>query len=265
MGNCIYCADDWFPCRLMGYIGLPYFEQHRKPLMWFSGLLAVITTVLAISAACSLSTDTGTMKNTAWSLGSMEFAETYSGLSGIILVPKEGAPSIAREINIRWDSEDCDRLLGVSGTCEDCRDASSSAATTAIMSCLAIIPKIKSSIERYTQKGDHACAKLISVVAGIYGCITALSAISAFVDNCTYNLPGKGRKHTSSSAEFSAEVDYELGPGLNTLIACVVLSTFNTVLHLLLPSPGRRDRIPVREGSKNYGTEEDLEQKEEQV
>lgn len=245
MGNkiCTF-ADNWLPCRLVGCVGLELFNKRRKAVMLFSGLLAVLSLVLCIIPALSLSTSTSTQRAVAWTVGTDQNVDVYTGIGGYSIKVVTGSGSTTRYKDGSWGGDNCASDIGVQETCDKCDEASSSAATTVIMSCLAFLPDIKTAYERYTESTDHACNKFISVMGGAFSTFTALSAISAYVAACNTNLPGKGRKRGGSQFG-SLDIQYENGLGMNCLIAAVVVSAFNAFIHLLLPAPKRDVNIDL--------------------
>lgn len=209
------CETSGF-CTRFGKIGVKWFDENRAKIMLSSAFLSFLAIVFCAVAVASLSPDANVIKNTNWTYGSSDGFEYFVGLNQIVIAPESGD-----QIEVEWADAQC-----TSDYCNECKDATSSSISTAIISLITCLPTLSTDIQRSTRAGDLNCQKFMALFTGIMGTITTLIALSSYSDGCFKNLP---------DSDSSGDVEWKLGPGFSLLLVATLLKPVNVIIHMLMP------------------------------
>jgi len=180
----------------------------------------VVASILNIVLLCALSTNAGTVKNVAWSIGEFENVgnvtegNTYIGLSNVVLCEDGDCRGVS------WEDTDC--TLNDGSSCDDCKTATESAIAFVVSSAVGQIPTFTTDYARLHEETDKNLEKAAAIITGIISFLSNLGAASAFSTYCYANLDGD-------------VVDYHLGPGFLCVLFVTFLPAINAYLHWLVP------------------------------
>ena len=211
------CEKGGF-CDALGRSGLKSMDTHRAKLMYIASFFSVLSIIFCIVAVCSLSTRAEDVERTCWTYGETDRYEYYVGLEAIVITGE----GIDGEMKLNWDDADCPDEY-----CEDCKEATSSSVTTAIMSLITCFPTLATDIQRSTRKGDLNCQKFMALFTGFMGTISTLVALSTYADGCYRELPDQD--------PFGDDITWSLGPGFSMLLLATFLKPLDMIFHILLP------------------------------
>ncbi|CAM9291643.1 unnamed protein product, partial [Ectocarpus fasciculatus] len=211
------CEQSGF-CESLGKVGLKYFDEHRAVIMGIASFFSFLSIIFCIVAVCATSLEAETVKNTCWTYGETDNYKYYVGLEEIIITGGPGDD----QLELEWSDAQCPDSY-----CEDCKDATASSVSTAIMSLVTCFPTLATDVQRSTRKGDLNCQKFMALLTGFIGTITTLSALSAYAEGCYKELP---------DTDFNGDdITWSLGPGFSMLMLATILKPIDVILHLLLP------------------------------
>lgn len=247
-GLCNAACEYSCPCRLVGRIGIPALDEKRKPLFLTSALLGVVGLALRAVAVTGLSKET--VKGAPWVIGHARGqveADIYINLAGLKMERHRHANASVSlgTFDVEWDDDACESSLvsgshaeGAKDFCERCKDASLGCVTFTIMSLITTLVGINKDFTRLRREKDHNCAKTMTIVAGTIGTISQLSGILNFKAGCTDQLP---------RVSYATTLDFSLGAGSTCFVIACVLKVLSTVIHLLVPVPSARWKLPYNE------------------
>lgn len=138
------------------------------------------------------------------------------------------------------------------GSCESCRDVSSTLMISLAISLLAYIPALFTSFGRMYYNYDVNCRKTLALVTTLLSFGMALKTVLGYKNNCysdayqvqvplnvTVTTTQQQQQHVTSSNEavVTAMFDWNGGLGLLCLFLAMGLKLLEITLHALLPSP----------------------------
>lgn len=208
-----------------------FFDKNRGYVMLFAAFVSFFAMILTLIAMLAISTKNQTVKDTAWTIGTINGGgEIWVGLSEVIFSVNGG------EQSIKWKSQDCEFDY-----CRDCKDACDSTYNAVIISLITCLPQLLTDIQRSTRRGDLNCQKVMGVVTGILGTLSSLSSLSAYADGCIHNLP--------TYDATGASISYHFGPGFACLLLATLLKPIDVFVHLVTPVVHDEDGLSSKEDS----------------
>mmetsp|Transcript_13783 Transcript_13783/g.14363 ORF Transcript_13783/g.14363 Transcript_13783/m.14363 type:complete len:251 (+) Transcript_13783:86-838(+) len=219
--TCRFFCEDNKICKRFGRFGLKWFDDNRGIIMLSLCFLSIVSLILSIVPIASASFDEDTVQNTSWTYGESEDGtlQVWIGLKLIVTKAK------GKIISSGWGSADCNSI-SVNNFCDNCRTSCLDSVNMVITNFITMIPNVKGCISRSTRKGDSNCEKNFSIITGIIGTVSTLSAISVYVKGCQNNLPASVGGH---------DIDYITGPGLACLATATFLQPVNVIVNILTP------------------------------
>lgn len=211
------CCESSGFCEALGKIGFKKMDENRAKLMYIASFFSVLSIIFCLVSVCSLSTATKTVKQTCWTYGETDNFKYYVGLEAIVI-----SDDNTGDITTEWDEANCPDSY-----CDECKDATSSSVTTAIMSLITCFPTLSTDLQRSTRAGDLNCQKFMALFTGFVGTISTLVALSTYADGCYRNLPD-----TDPSGD---DITWSLGPGFAMLLIATFLKPLDMLLHIILP------------------------------
>lgn len=240
-GTCNAACEYSVPCRLIARVGIPAFDQSRKPVMTISLCLSVIGLALRIVAVTGLSS--ATVRGVPWAVGEVtgnEDMDIYINLEGMLF--ERHSPGIQNrtvgEVEISWGDGGCDQAFTQERRdyCSGCEEAALGSVTMAITSCIATLASINKDLARMKRETDYNCNKSFAVVVGLITSVMQLSSIFGFQTSCVDELP--------TDIDSNTTLDFSLGAGSICFVIAVVCKLLTVILHLLVPTPSARWKIP---------------------
>mmetsp|Transcript_3947 Transcript_3947/g.6178 ORF Transcript_3947/g.6178 Transcript_3947/m.6178 type:complete len:266 (+) Transcript_3947:90-887(+) len=211
-------------CGKVGTTGFDFFDRHRRPIMLFMALLAVVSTALSVVPVVSTSTKRSVVMNSFWTQGKIHSENTmfFVGLKAVVV---DDGDSV---VSYEWDSSECSNVdSGNRGFCDKCKDACDATFKVVIVNLITSIPTIMTDLKRSTREGDMNCQKFMAILTGIVSTLTTLSSLSLFLDGCFRHLP--------DSTTAGNTVSYSLGPGFICLLIPQIIKPLDVIVNIMTP------------------------------
>ena len=163
----------------------------------------------------------------------VELDGTTQGISTL----SNGTLSEPGTYGMNWDEESCTTRFG--GDCNECKDASTGQIMSTYTGLLSTIGQIKFDVQRRTYETDYNCQKTFGIITGVVGILMNIITISSFYQSCV---------DPTNKSKFEY-VDGELGVGMQCLIVSTIIKLFDTVIHVMVPSPVERTNKRIEDKS----------------
>jgi len=260
---CCKCEEDCHPCACfetcclctwLSSKGYTWADENRKCVIGTALCTTILAIVLSLVAACAISTNNTTVKNTSWSKSHFDNyvllrqEDTYIGLSNVVRCYNDDLMIKDQCVGINWDDTNCGVDYG--NICTDCKDAATGSIILVITSLISQIPTIQTDLARLQPETDRNVHKALSFIQGILSFATSVGTAITFAIACYMNLN-------------DGIQDYELGPGYLCLLMVLLIKPLNVFLHYLVPVPyWRRPGYQAEKlydenyDDANYGTTE---------
>jgi hypothetical protein len=192
-----------------------------------------------LSAASSVSTNATVVRALPWSVAARNDGKAYFGLQAFVFVRGDTTRSTSWEsancgalVEKFYDPHDDDLLV-----CHECRDASLSTVSFAILAFVTSLPNLKADLTRSTRRGDTNCIKAFNLLANVVSFGSHAASITIYSVAC-HNAVGAA----------------SIGAGLVCATVALALKPAHVAMHALLRTPLERHRISSRrDGASETG------------
>ena len=247
------CGEENSLCRTCGKFGcLKAKTSLRKKLFTSACIASVVALVLQIVIACGTSTSNNVIKNVAWSTFDVEdtnvtanlyvaarrYVVELDGTTQGISTLSNGTLSEPGTYGMNWDEESCTTRFNGEKYCNKCKDASTGQITSTYTGLLSSLGQIKFDVQRRTYETDYNCQKTFGIITGVVDILMNIITVSSFYKSCV----------DPTNSNF-ADVDGELGVGMQCLIVSTIIKFFDTAVHIMIPSPVERTNKRIEDRS----------------
>lgn len=213
----------------------------RAPLMVSLTIFSIIQLALGIWVSCSLSSNTGTVKNTYWSHIDIDGAgEIWSSLNTVVI--NYNYQGLHIDTSGSWDHF-CAGSFNVSQavnqsdanpeSCNNCMDANAAFHITAVTNTLSKLGQLATDMTRSRVSEDVPCQKFVGLFSALGGGISTIYMLLAYSDYCAANIPDKF--DDGEGGTFKITTTY--GPGFILTLFITIGGLLDGFAHVLVPCP----------------------------
>lgn len=233
--------------RLIGPVGLQYFDAKRKIYFGLASLFTLFAMVITIWGCSALSTDRSVVQRTYWYGGTgvnstmpdgtdQEFS-FYVGLRSLEYVNcgfvpgYEGYPASCDRQSYKFFSESCEDGP-VAAACSACANVAFEMWLTAFMACVSLLLSLLGAQTRMHTYADVPAQKMLGMFAETWNIVTLTYALLTFHGQCRQQLGQAFNASGLSTSMWS-------GPGLYCYAVCAASAMVRASVHWLTPLPGQ--------------------------
>mmetsp|Transcript_17515 Transcript_17515/g.20303 ORF Transcript_17515/g.20303 Transcript_17515/m.20303 type:complete len:335 (-) Transcript_17515:127-1131(-) len=232
-----------------GHCGLKCADKNRKALMGIALLFTFFSIIITGFGCFALSTNPKILRITAWGISyhRNETTETgivaYIGLRRFVIRSCASATSndffdftdCETEDAVFWDELECESGEFAFGyPCDEvnvCKDQAVGNQFGAFTTAATLILALNGCLTRIRRAADSNLQKLLGTLPDAFGVISLGAAMLAFGVGCYSDQ--------SRFGEDGVELFYLPGPGYVAYSICWVVAVTRTVIHSLIPVPGK--------------------------
>lgn len=204
------CCEEVGPLKSVASFGVDFLKNNRLIFMLIADALVILVFCLScVSMAGGATDDEDYVKDNSWLIADPKGLNTiYYGTKMVV----------SGKTDTLWKS-----CKGVS-YCDDCESAGQTALNCSVFLFLLSISLFISSVSRSRMLWDMVLHKIAAIVVSSLALLIMIIGMGAWNNECADAIRDK-----------SKNTDFELGPGLNAMVAAFFFVLIILVIHICIP------------------------------